>query len=556
MDANLLPDALLILDNDGKVVELNEKAEEIGFRVGMRFELKDEVEIGGRVYDVKARELPEKKIVLLRDITERKNSEELYKTFFDLSPDAIVVHDTQKVLFANRRVSEYLGIPQEKIIGMPVLSFIHPEYVEFAKQRMKKMIEEKGIAPPAIEKFVLPNGRVLDVEVTASYITFNNSPAIVLVIRDVTEKIEMERKVRESEKRYREFFENALDMIVVTDLQGNFVEVNKEFEKMSGYRREEVIGRNYREFFSEREAEYIFRMYNKAFRERKPLYGLEFKFTTKYGIEKIVEGNVRPLIKDGTVNGFLAIFKDITERKRLEEELVRTNKLLRTINTINEIIVREKDLEKLLSTLISEVSNYCSFAWLALIKDEMKMKVKSFGVEFSEELMNGECIKEAIKSRRTVVKLAWEHPRDCVNFQKHGGLNAYIFPLNYRKLLGVLAIYSEFQLSEEEVKLLQTLADDVAFAIDAIELEKAREESLKQIEKNIEQFAILVDKIRNPLAIIAGLADIFAEKEKDKIFEQVKNIEKIIEQLEKGWLESEDVRRLLRGFRDEENPAG
>lgn len=397
----------------------------------------------------------------------------------------------------------------------------------------------------------MPDGREVFVEVSASYITYKGRPAILLVIRNVTEKLEME-------KRYREFFENTLDMIIVTDLKGNFVEVNREFERISGYRKEEVIGKNFREFFSEDEAENVFRMYNKAFKEKRPLYGLEFRFKTKYGVEKVVEGNVRPLVKNGKVTGFLANFKDVTERKRLEEELLRTNKLLRTINAINEVIVRVKSLDELLTTVIREVSSYCTFAWIALIDKEEERIVKSFGMEsFDEKLLNGVCVAEALKNQRTVIKLAGEHPKNCVNWAEHEKLNAYIFPLTHRnRVLGILAIYSDFRISEEEIRLLQTLADDVAFAIDAIRLERARQETLRRIEKNIEQFAILVDKIRNPLAVITGFADLFGNMEKDKILEQVRKIEEIIEQLEAGWLESEDVRRLLRGFRDEEDTAG
>jgi len=528
MDINKLPDPVIILDQDNKVIGINERAKELGFDLGMKFEISDEIEINGEVYSVRFNEVNGEKVAVLRDLESG-----FYRTLIELFPDPIVVHDGQKILFANRRAAEATGIPLEKLIGMPVLDFIHPEYVDFAVERMKKMFRERKAVPPALEKFVLPDGREVYVEVSASHVIFKNKPAILLIIRNVTEKLEMER-------RYKEFFENTLDMIIVTDLEGNFFEVNREFERISGYRREEVIGKNFREFFSEEDAEY-------------------FRFKTKYGVEKLIEGNVRPLIEDGKVKGFIANFKDVTERKRLEEELLRTNRLLKTINTINEVIVRVKSLDELLTTVIREVSSYCKFAWIALTDEKERRIVKSCGMDgFDEKLLEGECVAEALSSKRTVIKLSGEHPEGCVNIFEHNNLNVYVFPLTHlNRVLGVLVLYSDFKFSEEEIKLLQTLADDVAFAIDAIRLERAREESLRQIEKNIEQFAILVDKIRNPLAIITGYADLFGNMEKDKILEQVRKIEEIIERLEAGWLESEEVRKLLRGFRDyEEDIAG
>ncbi len=546
MDINKLPDPVIIINKDDKIVRLNDKARELGFDLGMNFKISNEIEINGVVYSVRFGDLNDEKVVVLRD-----TESSFYRTLIELSPDPIVVHDGQKILFANSKTAEITGIPLEKLIGMPVLNFIHPEYRSFAVERMEKMLRKERV-PPALEKFVLPDGREVYAEVSASHITFRNKPAILLIIRDVTEKVEMER-------RYKEFFENTLDIIIVTDLKGNFVEVNREFENVSGYRREELIGRNYREILSEEDAEYIFKMYNKAFRERRPLYGIEFRFETKYGVEKLIEGNVRPLIEDGGVKGFIANFKDITERKRLEEELLRTNRLLRTINTINEVVVREKNLDELFATVIKEVSSYCKFAWIALTDEEGKRTVKSCGIgSFSEKLLEGRCVAEALRAKRTVIKLSGEHPESCVNFSEHKNLNTYVFPLTHlNRALGVLVIYTDFAISEEEIKLLQTLADDVAFAVDAIRLERAREESLRQIEKNIEQFATLVDKIRNPLAVITGYADLFTDKEKDKILEQIRKIEKIIEQLETGWLESEEVRKLLRRFRKyEEDTAG
>lgn len=558
MNINSLPDPTIIADENNKIIELNEKARIVGFREGMTVEISQEIDFNGRFYDVGFSEINGQKIIVLRDITGRKKieaelreSEELFRILIDLSPDGIVLHDGEKILYANRRVTEILGIPEEKLIGRPVFEFIHPEFVDFVAERIKKMFEDKKAVPPAIEKFVLPDGRTLDVEVTASYITYKKRPAILLVIRDVTQIIKME-------SRYRDFFENTLDMIVVSDLKGNIIEINREAERLSGYKKNEVIGKNFREFFSKEEAEKVYREYNRVFKEKRILYGLEFRLKTKNGDLRIIEGHVRPLLENGEVKGFLANFRDVTERKRLEEELIRTNKLLRVVNTINEIIVKEKDVDKLLSTFIDEISSYCKFAWLAL-REGGKLKIaKSFRLQgFDDTLFEGWCVQKVLESKRTQEILENSHPPECINFEKHNNMNAYVFPLLHRgKLVGVLALYSDFKISNEEVRLLQMLADDTAFAIETIELEKAREQSLKQIEKNIEQFAILVDRIRNPLAIIVGIADLYGDVEKSKILENVRRIEEIIERLEKGWLESEEVRSLLRGFEDEKGASG
>ncbi|MGE5832462.1 MAG: CHASE4 domain-containing protein [Methanomicrobiales archaeon] len=79
-------------------------------------------------------------------------------------------------------------------------------------------------------------------------------------------------------------------------------------------------------------------------------------------------------------------------------------------------------------------------------------------------------------------------------------------------------------------------------------IEGQKREAYEQIEKNIEQFAILGDHIRNPLAVIVGLADLTEGAEAAKIMEQARVIDGIINQLDRGWIESEKVREFLRRY--------
>jgi two-component system response regulator len=94
------------------------------------------------------------------------------------------------------------------------------------------------------------------------------------------------------------------------------------------------------------------------------------------------------------------------------------------------------------------------------------------------------------------------------------------------------------------------MAEDLAFGIKAIELDKLRRRAYKQIEHNIEQFAILVDHIRNPLAAIYSLAELRVRDPDvaERIIEQVRRIDEIIGRLDKGWLESEEIRKFLKKY--------
>jgi light-regulated signal transduction histidine kinase (bacteriophytochrome) len=80
------------------------------------------------------------------------------------------------------------------------------------------------------------------------------------------------------------------------------------------------------------------------------------------------------------------------------------------------------------------------------------------------------------------------------------------------------------------------------------QMEMAKKKALEQIEQNIEQFAILGDHIRNPLAVIMGLSSLAPGEISDKIILQAREIDRIVTQLDRGWIESEKVRDFIRRY--------
>ena len=80
------------------------------------------------------------------------------------------------------------------------------------------------------------------------------------------------------------------------------------------------------------------------------------------------------------------------------------------------------------------------------------------------------------------------------------------------------------------------------------QMEMAKKKVLEQIEQNIEQFAILNDHIRNPLAVIMGLSSLSPGEISDKIILQAREIDRIVTQLDRGWIESEKVRDFIKRY--------
>lgn len=119
-----------------------------------------------------------------------KESEKRYRSLYELSPDAIIVytHDLQ-VLFVNPSSLEVLGVNKaEELIGQNLTSYIHPDYVERAKEKINFILLEGRTRKAESYKIVQPGGKVIDIEARSAYISFDGVSAIQTVVRDITDR--------------------------------------------------------------------------------------------------------------------------------------------------------------------------------------------------------------------------------------------------------------------------------------------------------------------------------------------------------------------------------
>jgi PAS domain S-box-containing protein len=173
------------------------------------------------------------------------------------------------------------------------------------------------IPPYAIEA-VTKDGKKLFYEVNPARILYKGEPAILATFRNITEQRNAEEKLRASEERFRYFVENAPEAIWVQDVNGTFIDGNKRAEEITGYKREELIGKNILEinFVS---AEYIPRVVE-AFKtnQRGERSGpTELELIRKDGSLIFIEATSIPVERDGKIE-VMGIARDITDRKKTE----------------------------------------------------------------------------------------------------------------------------------------------------------------------------------------------------------------------------------------------
>jgi PAS domain S-box-containing protein len=264
-------------------------------------------------------------------IEDRVKKENYLYSIIKSIPSAIFIVDTnRKITLWNSAAEKITGLRGEEVIGRRC-----DEVLESPDCKECGLFDEVP-KPFTTRCEIRTNGKKWILK-TVDFLRDEEGKIIggIEAFQDITERVEMEEELRRSGAKYRDLFENSLDVIVVTNLRGEFIDVNKAFEEVLGYSRDEIIGESFRKIVGSKEnADFIFKKYNEAFKQGKDLYGLETEIITKKGKRLFVEGNIRLIRENGKIVAFQGNFRDITDRKKLEKSLSELNDILRLLNKI------------------------------------------------------------------------------------------------------------------------------------------------------------------------------------------------------------------------------
>jgi PAS domain S-box-containing protein len=268
----------------------------------------------------------------LRNVTERKcaeeklrKSEEKYRDLIEISPDAIYVIDSNGLcVLGNRAGAELAGIPQDELVGTPVTETYLPEERHLFQERLNKL--RAGGTLRFERKFVRKNGEIVPVEVSVTAIRGGYFQAI---LRDISERKRAEEALKESEERYRVLVEFSPNSICV-HRDGKLLYVNPAGVQLFGATNpEELVGRSVLDFIHP-DSLPIVRERLRQLRSGETAPLIEEKFITLNGEVRDVEVMAIPIIYERAPAAQVMI-RDITERKRAEDAVRRSEKRLRDV---------------------------------------------------------------------------------------------------------------------------------------------------------------------------------------------------------------------------------
>ena len=279
-------------------------------------------------------------LVILRDITERKRSddalkesEERYRLLTEMSPNMIAIHQEGRFVFINEAGLRMLGAHRpEELIGKLVLDVVHPDYRDIVRERVKRGLEEGMKASTIEEAFIRLDGTSVPVEVTGLPFTYKGGPAMIVIAREITESKRSELALKQSEEKYRRFYNETPVMLHSIDRNRVVVDVNDYWLKTMGYERSEVTGRKVTDFFSSASRKYAQEVIQPAFFRDGSVKDIAFQFIKKNGeVMDVLLSATAERDAAGNVVRSQAVIEDVTERKRLEEDLQRSEERYRDL---------------------------------------------------------------------------------------------------------------------------------------------------------------------------------------------------------------------------------
>ncbi len=302
-----------------------------------------QLEIQGRRYREIIYPAPHGLIALVQEILEERphliQSGEEYRAIFDEVNDALFVYDVRSatILDANRRACQMFGYSLEELqqLGVGDLCAEEPPFTKDIVVQWIKKVASNNPQTQVVEWLAKDrSGRVFWVEAKSKSSYIQNREYLLAIIRDITDIKEIQRKLKDSNDRYLELFENSGDLIYVHDLEGNYLRVNKMMEKATGYWREELLNMNVNQLIAEesrkqheRYLAFGRRMAQQKKGKHKPLT-YEAEIVTKHGARVHLEVSAWLVYKEHEAVAIQGIARDITSRKLEEINLRQTQRYM------------------------------------------------------------------------------------------------------------------------------------------------------------------------------------------------------------------------------------
>ncbi len=249
--------------------------------------------------------------------------EEIEAIFDSVGEGIMVLNDQGKIVAHNRKMSRLFAPGFSEILGKTCRKAVCAGETSQDNCLLRKVVSRKKSV--RMRSWQCRN-RVYEIIGTPVFDKTGAMKRVVILYMDITRRKKTEAALQESEARFRDLFENATDILMSTDPTGCILLVNKAWQDALGYDRKEAETLTLYDIIAPEHLPACRKNFKKILKDGRE-FSCQTVFVRKNGAEIIVDGRVNCRFVDGKPVSLRCIFRDITEQRRMQEEMQRTQKL-------------------------------------------------------------------------------------------------------------------------------------------------------------------------------------------------------------------------------------
>lgn len=455
-----------------------------------------------------------------------KKSEEKYRRIVETANEGIWGMDQDFITtFVNTKIADRLGYTTSDMIGKHITVFMHPD--ELADNTVRMQNRKTGKKETYERHLLRKDGRSCWMLISASPLVdpdghFEGSFAMMI---DITRRREAEQVLRESEEQFRNLVEQVPGLAVQGYLMdGTTFFWNQASERLYGYTAGEAIGRNLLDLIIPPEMrDGVKGAIAGMAASGQPIPSSDLSLMRRDGTRVDVYSGHAIIRLPGKPTQLFCMDIDLTERRQAELAIRESKDRFDQVAKNADEWIWEVDSDGLYrysSTAVERILGY--------LPEDIVGKMHYYDL-FEPSARDG------LRNLAEKTFRSHEPFRKFVNANIHKNGDIVYLETSGTPVFDKEGAFTGYRGCDTDITERRNL-------------EVARQDALRQIEKNIGQFAVLGDNIRNPLNVILAETYRLPAESEEKIAWQVREIDRIIREIDRGWIESENVRSFLRKY--------
>lgn len=421
--------------------------------------------------------------------------------------DLVLVLDppSSRIIYANNKAKECLGYSEEELSSTALFDIQlkfqdQASWIEHIKEARKN--ENVFFEGELLTRY----GTKIPVEVYSKYVKTSTDEYLFRIIKDISYRKNIEKKLHKSKRFYKALVNNSINVVMILDLEGRYTFVNQVFEKISGYKKKEIIGKKIFDLAHPEDKEELTNIFSEFVNSDAEKIKLSGRFLNKEGSWRTTEGILTKIDSRKGTDCILASIQDISEKVEVEKNLLSKQKFLKKIlqSIPHSVWVTDWDGNFM---MVND----------AFVKIFNTSVDKVIGKSYFDLGIPKEMALEQIEKNRVQMILNEETPFFKESILDPNNGQEYIY------LIKKVPIENE------------TSIELLGISIDVTELEKTKQllieqnQKLIKVNRELDRFIYSAShELRSPLTSISGLLNIAVDEINDA--EGVKNYLKMIDE--------------------------